>query len=789
MNFYSFDEIKQRANCVTFVESVLGAQLNRDGRCAAVWRGGDGMNVSVEREKWYDHKAKTGGGIIELCATAKFNGDIQQAQNFLGEWLRLEPKNKVRKSLPVHSRYDDLIAEGYKDVKRYGYHDLDGNLVHLVARLEHPEKKKEFIQGTPDGWGLRGVTPILYRLSDWINSTFVCIVEGEKDADTLNDLGIPATTNCGGADKWRPEYAEKFQGKNVVIIRDNDESGEKHADRVARELKDSAKRIVVICPSKLPKGDVTDWIQKEGGTTEKLIEIIQRAPALNLAELEGIDPLVTAAKEANRFDFSNFTESKEQIGAQTKTVRHPRQINAIIEDIHKRFMGFPRRVGGSKFMFDHDRESHKIVHIHAADELFAWIGRKSKRKVAWAIGDAMVTKAEIFKGLAAEAHTYEAVSNVPDWPRRDDVYYAHPPLPDPSPGFHYFHDLVEFFNPASDAYRTMLKAFICAPLWYINGIPRPGWIIDSEDGAGTGKTTLVELVAKLYMGSPIRTNKQELKTNVTEIIKRLVSTEGRLSRILLADNITGDFHCAELSDFMTAESISGKAPYGRGEEIRPNNLTYVITANSATVDNDLSDRCFFIKVCKPKRSGNWKREVLEYIEKYRYNIIADIMGMLQERKSEPLEMDLTTRFPEFEETILWGVCGDLEEYSEAIAALAESRSSSNIEDEHAKTIEDEFMARLIDCGRQPGQEYIFIRSDVAKLWVDEIIGQEKSGSSMQYLRNLAKNGLTERFDTKPERYPSHGPLRRRGIMWRPEKHNGSSVRIIGVKNRKVVEIV
>lgn len=790
MNFYSFDDIKARGSCVAFVTQVLGLKMDGNGRCAATWRGGDGMNVAVREDEWFDHKTKEGGGIIELCMVAKFPGDIQAAQNFLGEWLHLAPRLKIEKApSAAATRYDELLDQGYAEVKRYFYNDLHGNLVHFVSRLHHPEKGKEFLQGTPRGWGLRDVTPILYRMSDWVNSSYVCIVEGEKDADTLLDIGVPATTNCGGAEKWRHEYAELFERKNVVIIRDNDESGEKHAMRVARELRSVAKRIVILCPSSQPKGDVTDWIEKEGGTKAALIQMMREAPELDQSSLDPIDPVVEAAKAANRTDFSNYTEHKEQHGAQVKVVRTPRQINALIEDVHKRFMGFPRRVGGSQFMFDHDRDTGRIVYLHGPSELFAWIGRKSKRRVAWGIGDAMVTKSEFFQGLAAEAQTYEAISHVPDWPRRHDVYYAHLPLPEPSPGYQYFNDFVDFFSPANAAYKTMLKAFVCAPLWYIQGIPRPGWIIDSTDGAGTGKTTLVELVARLYGGSPIRTNKQQLRTDVGEIIKRLVSTEGRLSRILLADNITGDFHCAELSDFMTAESISGKAPYGRGEETRPNNLTYVITANSATVDNDLSDRCYFVHVCKPQRSINWKREVLQFIERFQLHVLADIIGMLEARQDDPFESAPATRFPEFEETILRGVCEDEQEYFDALAMLAESKSASNSEDEDAKTIMDEFASRLIDAGRRPGSEYIFIQSGVAKLWMDEIFGREFQGNGVQYLRNLAKNGLASCFDPKVDRYPHHGSKRRRGIMWKPEKPDGGSPRILGIKGRKVAEII
>jgi len=167
MKFYSFEEIRQHGNCVAYAEQILGITL-KNGRCAATWRGGDGENVAIQQDKWFDHRSKQGGGILELAATAKHNGNIQLAQQELGEWLGLEPKRVTVKQTGGSRRHDDLIAKGYTEIKRYNYEDESGHLVHFVARMEHPHEPKEFLQGTPDGWGLRDTRPILYRLRDWV---------------------------------------------------------------------------------------------------------------------------------------------------------------------------------------------------------------------------------------------------------------------------------------------------------------------------------------------------------------------------------------------------------------------------------------------------------------------------------------------------------------------------------------------------------------------------------------------------------------------------------------------
>lgn len=91
-------------------------------------------------------------------------------------------------------------------------------------------------------------------------------------------------------------------------------------------------------------------------------------------------------------------------------------------------------------------------------------------------------------------------------------------------------------------------ALFAAPLFYMRGVPRPLWIIDAVDGAGSGKTTIVDAMALVYDGTPISTSEAEMKRSFVELVKRIVSSEGRRSRILLLDNITGSFSCPELAD-------------------------------------------------------------------------------------------------------------------------------------------------------------------------------------------------------------------------------------------------
>lgn len=160
----------------------------------------------------------------------------------------------------------------------YPYVDEKGDLLFQVLR----KFGKKFSQRRPDGmrgwtYKLDGVRRVPYRLPEILGaepSRTVFVVEGEKDADNLRNLGEIATTNPGGTGSGRlwetPAFREPLRGRAIVILPDKDEPGRKHAARVASALHGCASSVKVLTLPGLPaKGDVSDWIVA-GGTRDKL---------------------------------------------------------------------------------------------------------------------------------------------------------------------------------------------------------------------------------------------------------------------------------------------------------------------------------------------------------------------------------------------------------------------------------------------------------------------------------------------------------------------------------------
>jgi hypothetical protein len=184
-------------------------------------------------------------------------------------------------------------GHGRRIAATYNYADANGSLLYQAVRFE----PKGFAQRRPGGtggwvWNLDGVRRVLYRLPELLAgdpANWVLVPEGEKDVDRLIEEGFVATTNAGGAGKWRSEYSEALRGRRVCILPDNDEVGEKHADIVARALHELAAEVQVLrLPDLPPKGDVSDWLDA-GGTSDNLARLIVEAP-----------PFLSAAASSSR---------------------------------------------------------------------------------------------------------------------------------------------------------------------------------------------------------------------------------------------------------------------------------------------------------------------------------------------------------------------------------------------------------------------------------------------------------------------------------------------------------
>jgi Family of unknown function (DUF5906) len=199
------------------------------------------------------------------------------------------PEKKKRKG---NSHAGNIVAI-------YDYRDANGVLRFQKVRWPKGHKPPYSLR-RPNGagdwsWNVEGIdTTLLYRLPEAIEAIAhggrIATVEGEKDADNLWAIGVPATCNAHGAHdplrnqkpKWRREHSEQLRGAPIVVFNDNDVPGYAHADVTCSTSRGIASRVQRLDLKahwpEIPKGgDVSDWLGA-GHTREELDALMQAAP-------------------------------------------------------------------------------------------------------------------------------------------------------------------------------------------------------------------------------------------------------------------------------------------------------------------------------------------------------------------------------------------------------------------------------------------------------------------------------------------------------------------------------
>ena len=283
------------AHIETVAKHYWGEPSERRGHTLR-WGNRGSKEVDLRKGTWFDFENNEGGGVVDLV---RKNEGAQLA----GIPDVLERKFGIAKQTQKAIQPAQFLS------KVYNYVDQQGELRYQVMRYE----PKTFRQRRPDGNGgwiynMQDVEALPYNLQGILSrpDKAVFIVEGEKCADRLIELGAVATTSHGGAGKWRPELNKFLENRRVVVLPDADQAGQKHAQVVTSHLLDVAKEIKVVdLPGLNEKQDVYDWLLA-GNTAEDLRDLVGQTEATTeTVTLDG--EVIEAEEEADVFPTYNLS--------------------------------------------------------------------------------------------------------------------------------------------------------------------------------------------------------------------------------------------------------------------------------------------------------------------------------------------------------------------------------------------------------------------------------------------------------------------------------------------------
>jgi KaiC/GvpD/RAD55 family RecA-like ATPase len=259
---------------------VTGGGKQRMAKCPFHEDGSASLSINVELGVWKCHAGCGGGSVID--AIAKFENcqpaDVLKREcspaNGNGAPRRF-PVTATQRSVPVKETAVAPISAPKPTIETiYPYHDAFGDEVYQALRLKPKSFRQRHGKEGAWIWNMDGVERVLYRLPEVMRAEEVWVVEGEKDVETLRNLGFTATTNVGGAGKWLDGYTEYLKGKRVVLCGDNDEPGKAHVQSVFDSIAGVAKEVrIVTVPA--PHKDVSELAAELQNGAKASLELLR----------------------------------------------------------------------------------------------------------------------------------------------------------------------------------------------------------------------------------------------------------------------------------------------------------------------------------------------------------------------------------------------------------------------------------------------------------------------------------------------------------------------------------
>lgn len=257
----------------------------------------ESFSIKDNKYKCFTLSCNANGDIIDFIKSKEGLTTLEatkKAYDILGLKCNLKPskldnlKEYIEKNNKTHYRDND-----YKLEDIYIYENEENIPVLVRIKFKNPNTgKKEFSQANIIDAGeyykldYKGNKPnLLYNLPKVLKAIKenrnIFIVEGEKDANTLNKLGFVATTSREVSSINDEILKPLFKG-NIVVIGDNDPTGIKHINNIRKLLKGNVTSFKAPIFNELEQlgnkadiSDIVDFYYNKGLNKNDIKEIIK----------------------------------------------------------------------------------------------------------------------------------------------------------------------------------------------------------------------------------------------------------------------------------------------------------------------------------------------------------------------------------------------------------------------------------------------------------------------------------------------------------------------------------
>lgn len=226
-------------------------------------------------------------------------------------------------------------------------------------------------------------------------------------------------------------------------------------------------------------------------------------------------------------------------------------------------------------------------------------------------------------------------------------------------------DLIKDFEFQNPADRSRMMGFMIAPALqtagFLNGAQYPLCVLQATF-CGSGKTSLMETVYKLYRETPATIAARDTKRSngVGSFDNSLSAAIMRGRRFLTIDNQRGELDSTLLEDALTAGEIQARASYSEEAPVDTTGCIFMLTSNNARLGDDLMDRAIFVNLRgEPKKWSMNKAERDAMLQRDQPKLLSAVYAIVSEwhRQGCPKGKKAAHRFADWSEA----VCGVVEE--------------------------------------------------------------------------------------------------------------------------------
>lgn len=285
----TLDEIKRDINLADYAATHYGYKTSGNGKGHCLFHPPDNnpsFSIFKSEDGCWRFKCfheDISGTIVDLKARLEVIGGKEAIAQLLAEF---KPALSGKPKLDVLREHVYKDAYGKPVFKKIKYKP---NPMMITWAFMHREN---------DAWqpGKGNLPLVPYHLDRFKGRERVIVAEGEKDADTINGLGLDlfATSAPTGCSSWPDAITKHFVGfKELTFLYDigNDEHVLKHAAKLQGAFPGLAIRIATV-PGIQREFDITDYLGDEPDKSGAMFEVLAKARAYPPAAIE---PRIRAA--------------------------------------------------------------------------------------------------------------------------------------------------------------------------------------------------------------------------------------------------------------------------------------------------------------------------------------------------------------------------------------------------------------------------------------------------------------------------------------------------------------